>query len=215
MKKPALSALIGISILSACRSAIPIVTATLTTVPTGIVIPTETSMPAPVNEPTPTLEAISGGWSTFHSQEYGFQFLYPAVYDKGFYDPVDPLSFCNIQEKKEDSKFNIWVGYVWLVVDKTNQSLESIADDYVREKSIDWDIRSQIQGKIDGLPSITVEYDSKRPSRWGSRTLLVHNNYLFTIDYYETNFAGCGPLNTGYSSYWVYEQMIKTLKFDH
>lgn len=213
MKKLAVFVLIGISILSACQSATPVATATLTFVPTDTAIPTEIITPVPTNEPTPTLETIHGGWSTFYAEEYGFRFLYPAVYDEGFYDRSDPF-FCNIQSKKEDGKFNIWVGIVRIVVDETDQSLEDISDAYVKDKSANWDIRSQIRMEIDSLPSVTIEYGRRRPPRQGFVTFLLHDNDLLTIDYYEGNFLDCGPINTGYSSYWVYKQVLNTLKFD-
>jgi len=214
MKNLAAFVLIGTSILSACQSATPLAAAPLTPVPTNTAIPTETSIPSPTNEPTPTLEAINGGWSTFYAEEYGFSFLYPAVYDEGFYDTSDPF-FCNIQARKEEGKFKIWVGIVRIVVDKTEQSLENIADAYVREKSTAWTIRSQTRIEIDGIAGVTIEYGRVRPPRWGSQTFVVHDNDLLAIDFYEGNFIDCGPTDIGYSSYWVYEQVINTLKFDN
>jgi hypothetical protein len=214
MKKLAVFILTGGLLLSTCQSAAPVTTATSTFVPTNPAVPTQTSTPSPTNEPTPTLEAINGGWSTFHTQEYGLSFLYPALYDQGFYDPADPLSFCNIQEKKEDGKFNVWVGHIWLVVAATNQSLEDIVDDYVRAKSMKWNIRAQAEVEIDGLPAVKVEYDRATPPRQGFKTLLVYNNNLLTIDFYEANFGDCSSSDIGYSSYWIYEQIISTLTFD-
>jgi hypothetical protein len=214
MKHLALFILTGVLILSACQPATSIATATLTLTPTETAAPTQTSAPIPTIEPTPTLEAIEGGWSTFHTQEYGFRFLYPAVYDKGFYDPADPLTFCKIQTKKEDGNFNIWVGFVAVAVSEISQSLEEVSSDYVKDKSVDWDILSRTQSRIDSVPAVTVEYGHQNPDRWGFKTFLIYGNDLITIDYYEAPFASCSPLGTQYSSYWVYQQILNTLRFD-
>jgi hypothetical protein len=213
MWKLATFVLIGISLVSACQPATSTVVRTLTPVPTNRLVPTETTTPVSTNDPIPTPAAIHGGWSTFYAEEYGFGFLYPAVYDQGFYDRSDPV-FCNIQSGKEDGKFNIWVGIVRLVVEKTDQSLNDISAAYVRDKSVNWEIRSQIQIEIDGLSAVKIEYGRRRPPRQGFITFLVHDNDLLTIEYYEGNFLGCDPIDTGYSSYWVYEQVINTLQFD-
>lgn len=200
--------------LCACQPATPVATVTLMFSPTTASVPTETPVSIPLSTSTPTLEAIEGGWSTFHTQEYGFRFLYPTVYDKGFYDPADPLTFCKIQSRKEEDLFNVWVGFVAVAVGKAAQSLEEVSSDYVRDKSVDWNILSQTQLKIDSLPAITIEYGHQNPDRWGFKTFLIHSNDLITIDYYEAPFASCSPLGTQYSSYWVYQQIINTLRFD-
>jgi hypothetical protein len=213
MKKLATFVLIGISLVSACQPATSKTTAALTFTPTNTVIPTETITPILTGESISTPVTIHGGWSSFYAEEYGFRFLYPAVYDKGFYDRSDPI-FCNIQSRKEDGKFNVSVGTVRIIAEKTGQSLEDISDAYMKDKSTDWDIRSQIRTEIDGLPAVKIEYGRKRPPRQGFVTFLLHDDDLLTIDYYEGNFLDCAPIDTGYSSYWVYEQVINTLKFD-
>jgi hypothetical protein len=209
--------LLGVLLLSACA---PIATTSptmiLTKSPTLTPTITETSTPIPTITltPVPTLESITGGWSTFHTPEYGFSFQYPAVYDKGFYDPIDPLAFCNVQTSLKNSEFNIWIGHDRITVEETSKNLQEYVNDQIKMRFDDsWQITLE-QTIADNLPGIKLGYAATNGSRWGITSFFIHNSHALAIDYYERSFLGCDPIEGNHSAYWVYEQIINTLKFD-
>ena len=211
--------LFGILLLSACT---PKTTALPTMTPTEPLAftlpPIETTKPFPTStsiSPS-TLESISGGWSVFYSSEYEFSFQYPVVYDEGFEAKTAPGFVCNMQTgEDDDGNFNIWVGNTQIIVKKAEQKLSDFSDDYVKEMSINWNVFPTKQITVGGVPAITFRYTHKERVPWGVKTYLIHNKYLIFFEHYEPSlYISCAPPETGYSDYWVYEQIIKTWKFD-
>lgn len=208
--------LLGILILSTCT---PIATAsptmTLTEPSTFTPSGTKTPKPIPTDTSTPALEPISGGWNTFYSSEYRFGFQYPAVYDEGFKSKIDPRFVCDIQTgEDDDGNFNIWVGNTRIIVKKADQKLTVFSDAYAKEMSVNWDVSPAIQITIDKFPAIMLKYKHKTRSGWGVTTYVIHNKDLVFFQHYEPSvYISCAPPDTGYSDYWVYEQIIKTWNF--
>ena len=186
--------------------------------PTFTLSPIETPKPFPTDTSTShsTLEPISGGWTVYYSSEYEFSFQYPAVYDEGFKAKIDPRSLCAIHSGEDDNgNFNIWVGNIRIIVKKAEQKLGDFSDNYVREMSINWNLSPTKQIIVGGVPAITFRYTHKERAAWGVKTYVIHNKNLIFFEHYEPSvYVSCAPPDTGYSDYWVYEQIIKTWKFD-
>jgi len=50
---------------------------------------------------------------------------------------------------------------------------------------------------------------------WAVKTYVIHNKDLIFFEYYEAAVhIYCAPPNTSYLEYWVYNQIIKTCRFD-
>jgi hypothetical protein len=178
---------------------------------------TETPISIPTNTSTtfPTLEPISGGWSTFRSSEYGFSFQYPSVYDKGFYNPLDKLSMCGFQSGKDDNGgFNVWIGLIHIIVNKESRDLDAFSDSYFTEKKMKWDITNIDEASLDEISAISFDYGHGSQSTFGYETIAVHNQNSFIIDYYQPDFIICDPLDSDYSSGWVQDQIVNTWKFE-
>ena len=115
----------------------------------------------------------------------------------------------------KDSEFNIRLGgFVQITVHETNKNLQ----DYVNEEIIlystdSWQISSK-QITVDNMPGIRLDLVDNNMSRWVARNYFVYDNYAIAMQHYEGSFLGCDPKGTNYSLYWVYEQIINTLKFD-
>jgi len=204
--------LISISMLYACQSSIR-VAPTLMPTSTSITIFTSTLTPLPTTQP------ISGGWSTFHTSDYGFSFQYPAVYDRGFYDPAEPLRFCNVQTELKDSEFNVRIGsFIQMTIQETNRNLQEYVNKEIAIFSHDgWQVSSE-QITADNMAGVrlssVISSIDNTMSSWTVRSYFIHNHYAIAIQYYEGSFIGCSPKGINYSLYWVYEQIINTIKFD-
>ena len=206
-------------ILSACTSTATVSpTITLPEPPTFTPSLFETPKPLPTDISTrhPALEAISGGWNVFYSSEYKFSFQYPAVYDEGFKSKIDPRFLCDIETgQDDDANFNIWVGNIRIIIKKIDETLDNFSNAYLKELRSNWNVSPAIQTTIDGVTAIRLEYRHKTRSGWGVKTYVIHNKSLIFFEHYEPSvYIDCAPPDTGHSDYWVYEQIIKTTKFD-
>ena len=176
-------------------------TKTPTLIPTGTLIPTA------------TLEMIDGGWSTFYTSEYGFSFQYPAVYDEGFDDLTIPPRFCNIRTEQKDGELHIKVGFIQITIEETSQSLREYVNEQIAKYWPDgWQVSSKqiTAGKTLGIRLDSIDYNM---TRWVATSYFKNSNYVIAIQHHENSFMGCDPKGINYSLYWVYEQIVNTLKF--
>lgn len=211
--------LFWVLILSACTSiatVLPMMTSTEPPIFTSSLTKTPASIYTDTSTPIPTLEPISGGWNGFYSSEYKFSFQYPAVYDEGFKSKIVPRFLCDIETgQDDDANFNIWVGNIRIIIKKIDQTLDNFSDAYLKEMRSNWNGSPAIQTTIDGVTAIRLEYRHKTRSGWGVKTYVIHNKGLVFFEHYEPSvYIDCAPPDTGHSDYWVYEQIIKTTKFD-
>ena len=88
--------------------------------------------------PSPTLESISQGWSTFHNENFGFSFQYPAAYDKGF----QSFEFtCNFIVQRDKNKLHVVVGDVQIFSEKTNKKLLDYVKYYIDNNRQGWQVK--------------------------------------------------------------------------
>jgi len=93
--------------------------------------------------------------------------------------------------------------------------LDDFSNDYVKEMSINWNVSPTNQITVGGIPAMMLEYAHKTRSGWGVKTYVIRNKDLIFFEYYVPSVhIECAPPDTGYSEYWVYEQIVKTWKFD-
>lgn len=203
---------LGLMLLCAC-------TPVATKLPTAAIKPTSTVTltstqvfftQTPTITRTPTLEPISGGWSTFFSPEFGFSLQYPAIFDKGF---TSFESVCDISviENSIDNLLVI-IGDNRVLAEKTNKNLTEYTNYYIENNRSGWDVK-QTEIEINGLIANRLEYHLESPPRYGIVTILVKENKAITFEHFEMNFFYCDLKDNGYSSYWIYERTIESLKF--
>lgn len=123
---------------------------------------------------------------------------------------------CNFQSGKDDEgKFNIWIGLIRIITNKEIRDLNDFSNSYFNEVKAKWDITEINEIMMDDdIPAISFEYGHEDRSTYGYETIVTHNQNVIIINYYQPNFVVCDPPDSDYSSYWVYEQIIKTWKFD-
>jgi len=158
--------------------------------------------------PSPTLESISQGWSTFHNENFGFSFQYPAAYDKGF----QSFEFtCNFIVQRDKNKLHVVVGDVQIFSEKTNKKLLDYVKYYIDNNRQGWQVK---QSEIDlaSLIAQRLEYHQEKPPRGGNVTIVVNKDKAIIIQYFDANFMDCGLKDDGYSSYWVYQRILQSLK---
>src|SRR6266487_2203311 len=162
----------------------------------------------PTITPSPTLESLSQGWSTFRNEKFGFSFQYPAVYDKGF----QSLEFtCNISVGENDTNnLSVSIGDIRVIAEETSTNLSQYTNYYIKNRLLGWDVK-QTEIKIDGSSANRLEYHRESPARSGSATIIVRENKAIIIQYFETNFLYCDLKDDGYSSYWVYQRILQYL----
>lgn len=199
-------------ILTACATS-TIQTTTFTVAPpskTPTLISTQTATPSSSITLTPSLKPITGGWSTFYSYELGLSFQYPAVFDMGF----QSLEFtCDISvEENSTNNLLVIIGDNRVTAEKTNKNLTDYTNQYIENKIPDWDVK-KTEIEINGLDANRLEYYSQSSSRSGEVTILAAENKAITIEHVEMNFFYCDLQDDSYSSYWIYERIIETLKF--
>lgn len=208
-----ISALIslGVMVLNACLPAtIPIPTIATQPLNMPTLIPTKTITPSPTIISTPSLEPISGGWSTFHSPEFGFSLQYPAIYNTGF-QSFEFICDISVEENNSDNLLVI-IGDIRLIAEKTNNNLAEFTNYYKENNRQGWNV-GQTEIDINNLIANRLEYQREKPPRSGIVTILVKEKNAIVIEYFEINFVNCGLKNDGYSSYWVYERVVESLRF--
>jgi len=209
MKKTYLLIWLGILAVTSCTSA-PISTPIVANEPTlkATLKPTKTALPIP-STITPTLESIHGGWNTLHNPNFMFSFQYPAVYNKGFQSFE---STCNLEVQESDNNLHILIGEVQIFGKKTNKNLTEYVNYYIDNNRQGWQVK-QNEIEIDGVVARRLGYHQERPPRGGDVTIVVNKDKAIVVQYFDANFINCGLKEDGYSSYWVYEQIVASLMF--
>lgn len=212
MKKISLILSLGLILLFACTSA-------ATTEPTVVVKPTSTLIQkptqvitqTPILTQTPSLDQIRGGWSTFYEEKYGLSFLYPAVFDKGFYDQ-DFL--CNVETAQGEDFFEVFIGLAAVRIYETNLSLQEYVDSFIASLSdTNWKL-TQYPYSREGNPAIRLEASLEDPPRYRENTYLSHEDIIVVISYTYHPFFDCETKDLNYSMFEVYKQIVNTLKFE-
>ena len=213
MNKLLLFILFEVLILSACADSIT-QTPTYAIAPpndTPTLMPTETTTPSPSITLTSSLEPISGGRSTFHDKKYGISFVYPAVFDKGYYDQE---YFCHFETEQEGDHFRVKIGMSAVRVYETNLSLQDYVDSFVASLSdSNWKF-TQTHFSKDGIPAIRLGYSLENPSRYSESTYIPSKGIIVVANFAYHPFIDCETKDLDYSNYGVYQQIINTLKFE-
>ena len=204
MKKLFLLIILGNMFLYACTPA------TISTPTIEVKSTTAEPLPTETIVPTPAIEPINGGWSTFSSSEFGFSLQYPTIYDKGF----QSFEFtCNISVEEDNSNdLFVVIGDILVNAEKTEKNLAEYTTHFIENNRQGWDVKPT-EIEINGLVAKRLEYHRAKPPRGGDVTIVVNKDRAVVVQYFDANFIDCGLKDDGYSSHWVYEQMIASLRF--
>lgn len=151
-------------------------------------------------EATLDISHLSGVYKTYHNEEYGFTFEYPAVFDDGPYPGA-----CALYEDSNGSYpalYHVYVGHrTWIsVVDAEGMSLSEYLDEFIasgqRMAEEDSDIifmvtplvfseeeNGQIFTDENGNQYVTLEYRFGLTNRYGRITIFSHDGYFIEIDF--------------------------------
>ncbi|MEM7336114.1 MAG: hypothetical protein AAF490_28800 [Chloroflexota bacterium] len=161
---------------------------------------------------TPDISDLAGVYKTYHNDDYGFKFDYPAVFDEGPYPGL-----CALYENDTVSYptlFNVNVGHrTWIyVVDAQDKSLSQYLDDFVESAQANSEEDSDIvfmvtslllptqeNGQIftgeDGEQYATIEYRFGITNRYGRKTVFLHNSNFIEINFTAGLFCDFPEIN--------------------
>jgi hypothetical protein len=158
----------------------------------------------------PPAQAVT--WKTYHNQQYGFSFEYPAIYDQARYRERYGIS---LSDQPEDSdfgrtKFSLTMCYrVYLdIYDARGLSLEAFFNRALKKGDIS-NIESKTVTSVNGVKGYQVDYRFGGMNRFGTITFLKKKNHIFV---FHTEAWG-GNDSDPVSEWDAYAKMIDTFKF--
>ncbi len=172
--------------------------------------PTVTPILLSTSGPTQILATLEAAWKTYHSDNYGFSFQYPSVYDEAQYQTCA----VKVVEQPDGTRFSLghqsfldiqWMGDV---------DIRAYVDELIERKQAEeaWAVELQKTRVVGGEDSIEINYRFGGVNRFGTATFLKHKDLLLTFNFYAGTFCDVSELNLVETQ--AYSQWINSLRFD-
>lgn len=170
--------------------------------PTPPILCTSTP-PAITPFPNPSTPAIL--WDTYQNDLYGFSFEYPAVYEEPAY-----IDRCGLKENATGIHLGQRIDIQFL--DPGGLGLEDFASNLLQGK--DWRVDSHTSQLISGLEGINIQYRFGGANRFGTISLVEHNNRIFGFNFSAGDFCDIQENQVQVSEGTVYTHLLDSFLFD-
>ncbi len=194
--------LISAFLLASCTGILHQLLATDT--PTPAQIPTSSPAAPPATGPTSdsSISLSNALWATYQNNTYGFSFDYPAVYES-----TANKAACGLRDL--GSSINLGARIELGIYPAAGLSLEDFARQFLSSK--DWTLENQDNTSIAGQPAINVDYRFGGPNRFGTLTLIKHNDVVLALGYTSGSF--CASLSRDDDEASAFQHILDTFQF--
>ncbi len=200
--KPVGLLLISAFLLASCTGILQQLLATDTPTPAQIptISPTLPSAAGPTSDSTISLG--NALWATYQNNTYGFSFDYPAIYESAAYKAA-----CGLRDL--GSSINLGARIELGIYPAAGLSLEDFARQFLSSK--DWTLENQDNTSLAGQSAINVDYRFGGPNRFGTLTLIKHNDVVLALGYTSGSF--CANLSQDDDEASAFQHILDTFQF--
>ena len=181
-------------LLAACVTTSP----PIQTIPSTLQV---TSPAEPALVPTTPTSSTPAIWNTYHNDQYGFTFEYPAAYDNTSY-----ITSCGIKESNDGIRIGHQIDLMFL--ESNGLGLPEFANNLLQSKG--WTSNSIKNATTNGLETITVDYRFGGTNRFGTITLIKQNSFIFALNFSAGSF--CDIPKSQVSEPEVYSHILETFQ---
>ena len=159
----------------------------------------------PVQTPQPGSPTMSIQWNTYQDDLYGFSFEYPLVYEEPAY-----INRCGL--KINEGGVHLGQRIDLQVFDPGDLGLEDFANNLLQDKG--WNVDLYTRQLISGLEGINIQYRFGGTNRFGTISLVEHNDQIFAFNFSAGSFCDISKNQTQISEGAVYEHLLESFLFN-
>ncbi len=162
--------------------------------------PTVTASVTPLTTPSPG----NALWATYQSKTYQFSFEYPAIYEMAPFKAT-----CGLRDLGTSLNLGARIEIVMYPVGSI--SLDDFTLQFLSTK--DWVLQNQDNGQLGGLNAININYQFGGLNRFGSLTLVKHNEEVVALGFTSGSFCADLPPEDDEAS--TYQHILDTFQFSN
>ncbi len=187
-------------LLAACSGSSPQPAASATPLPAQA----QTASPAAAASATPLTTPSPGNalWATYQSKIHHFSFEYPAIYEMAPFKAT-----CGLRDLGTSLNLGARIEIVMYPVGSI--SLDDFTLQFLSTK--DWVLENQDNGQLGGLNAININYRFGGLSRFGTLTLVKHNEEVVALGFTSGSFCADLPREDDEAS--TYQHILDTFQF--
>jgi CARDB len=159
----------------------------------------------PAKTPSPNTSITHILWEIYRNDLHGFSFEYPMVYEEPAY-----IGRCGLKETETGIQLGQRIEIQYL--DPGGLGLEDFASQVLQGK--DWSVDSQTSQLIGGLVGINIQYRFGGTNRFGTISLVEHNNRIFGFNFSAGDFCDIQENQLQVSEGIVYAHLLESFRFD-
>jgi hypothetical protein len=141
-------------------------------------------------------------WATYQSKTYRFSFEYPAIYEMAPFKTT-----CGLRDLGSSLTLGARIEIVMYPVGSI--SLEDFTRQLLSTK--DWMLENQDNGLLGGLSAININYRFGGTSRFGTITLVKHDQVVVALGFTSGSFCADLPPEDDEAS--TYQHILDTFQF--
>ncbi len=186
-------------LLTACGSVLPQPAASAT--PSPVLTqsgPTVTASTSPLYTPSPG----NALWATYQNKTHNFSFEYPSIYEMAPFKAA-----CGLRDQGSSLTLGARIEVVIYPVGSIT------LDDFTRQflSTKDWVLENQDNGLLGGLSAININYRFGGPNRFGTLTLVKHEQVVIALGFTSGSFCADLPPEDDEAS--TYQHILDTFQF--